>query len=66
MRTNEQIARQLQNTARELSQNRANLYRIRAYRHAANTILGLDRAVEHYAAAGRLDKTRGSGKKGAP
>lgn len=46
MRTNEQIARQLQATARELSQKRSNLYRIRAYRQAANTILGLDRAVE--------------------
>jgi DNA polymerase (family 10) len=46
MHTNQQIAEQLQRTASELGRSRANLYRVRAYRQAATTILGLDRAVE--------------------
>ena len=43
--TNDDIARQLQRQARELAQKYGNLYRIRAYRWAAQTVLGLDRSV---------------------
>ena len=45
MRTNEEIARQLQVTARTLTAQKQNLYRVRAYRRAAETILRLDRTV---------------------
>jgi DNA polymerase (family 10) len=43
--TNSEIARQLQRHARNLAQKYGNLYRIRAYRRAVHTILGLDRPV---------------------
>lgn len=43
--TNTDIARQLQQQARKLAQRYGNLYRIRAYRRAAQTVLGLTRAV---------------------
>lgn len=43
--TNTDVARQLQQQACKLAERYGNLYRIRAYRRAAETILGLTRAV---------------------
>jgi DNA polymerase (family X) len=43
--TNNDVARQLQKHARQLAERYGNLYRIRAYRRAAQTVLGLDRPV---------------------
>jgi DNA polymerase (family X) len=43
--TNTDIARQLQRHARKLARNHGSLYRIRAYRRAVHTILGLERPV---------------------
>lgn len=43
--TNTDVARQLQHHARKLAAKYGNLYRIRAYRRAAHTVLGLDRSV---------------------
>jgi DNA polymerase (family 10) len=43
--TNDDIARQLQRQARQLAEKYGNLYRIRAYRRAAQTVLGLPRSV---------------------
>ena len=48
------IARQLLEVAHSLEEKRANLYRVKAYRRAAQTILGLDQPVEEIVAhAGR-------------
>jgi DNA polymerase (family 10) len=44
--SNNQIADRLQDYARQLRKRRDNLYRIRAYRIAAETVMRLDRAVE--------------------
>jgi DNA polymerase (family X) len=43
--TNSDVAKQLQGHARKLAERYGNLYRIRAYRRAAHTVLGLDRPV---------------------
>ena len=43
--TNGDVARQLQQQARKLSERYGNLYRIRAYRRAAHAVLGLERPV---------------------
>ena len=43
--TNDDVARQLQQHARRLAERYGNLYRIRAYRRAVHTILGLERPV---------------------
>ena len=43
---NRAIARQLLQVAHSLEEKHANLYRIQAYRRAAQTILGLDRPLE--------------------
>lgn len=43
--TNSDVARQLQRHARKLAERYGNLYRIRAYRRAAQTVLGLQRPV---------------------
>jgi DNA polymerase (family 10) len=43
---NRTIAQRLVAHARELEGQHVNLYRIRAYRRAAETVLGLDRPVE--------------------
>ena len=43
--TNCDVARQLQQQARKLAERYGNLYRIRAYRRAAQTVLGLERPV---------------------
>ena len=43
--TNSDVARQLQRHARKLAEDYGNLYRVRAYRRAANLILGLSRPV---------------------
>lgn len=40
------IARQLQCAARQLEAKHSNLYRVRAFRRAAQTVLGLERPVE--------------------
>ena len=40
------IARQLQSAARRLETRRSNLYRVRAFRRAAQTVLGLERPLE--------------------
>ena len=46
--TNTDVARQLQQHARKLAEKYGNLYRIRAYRRAAHTVLGLDRPVAEF------------------
>jgi len=43
---NRTIARRLLDHANELAAQRDNLYRVRAYRRAAESVLTLDRAVE--------------------
>jgi DNA polymerase (family 10) len=43
--TNDDVARRLQQQARKLAEKYGNLYRIRAYRRAAQTVLGLSRSV---------------------
>jgi len=43
--TNCDVAKQLQRHARKLAERYGNLYRIRAYRRAAQMILGLDRPI---------------------
>src|SRR5829696_2770633 len=43
--TNNDVAHQLQRHARKLAEKYGNLYRIRAYRRAAQTVLGLERSV---------------------
>ena len=43
--TNNDVAHQLQQQARKLAERYGNLYRIRAYRRAAHTVLGLERPV---------------------
>jgi len=51
---NRTIAQQLIATARTMQEKHSNLYRVQAYRRAAQTILGLDRPVEDLVAgAGR-------------
>jgi DNA polymerase/3'-5' exonuclease PolX len=51
---NRAVARQLLDVARSLEQQHASLYRVRAYRQAAQTILGLDQPIEDIVAhAGR-------------
>ena len=47
---NRTIANRLTDLAHELEGQRANLYRIRAYRRAAHVVLGLDRPVEEIVA----------------
>jgi DNA polymerase/3'-5' exonuclease PolX len=43
--TNNDVARRLQQHARKLAERYGNLYRIRAYRRAAQTVMGLDRPI---------------------
>ncbi len=43
---NRTVARQLLNAAHTLEQEHASLYRVRAYRQAAQTILALDEPIE--------------------
>ncbi len=43
---NRAVARQLLDVARSLEQQHASLFRVRAYRQAAQTILGLDEPIE--------------------
>ncbi|MBI1832420.1 MAG: hypothetical protein HYR84_13335 [Planctomycetes bacterium] len=43
---NRTIAKKLLGLAHALEEKRANLYRVQAYRRAAETIMGLDRPVE--------------------
>lgn len=43
---NRTVARQLLNAAHHLEQEHASLYRVRAYRQAAETVLGLDEPIE--------------------
>ncbi len=51
---NRVIARQLLDMAHSLEEKHANFYRVKAYRRAAQTVLGLDRPVEEIVAgAGR-------------
>ena len=51
---NRTIAGQLLEVAHSLEEKHANLYRVRAYRRAAQTILGLDQPLEEMVAgAGR-------------
>jgi DNA polymerase (family X) len=47
---NRTIAQQLLDVAHSLENARASLYRVQAYRRAAQTILGLDREVEQLVA----------------
>lgn len=47
---NRTIAQQLLGLARSLERQHANLYRVKAYRQAAQTILGLERPVEEIVA----------------
>jgi DNA polymerase (family 10) len=53
---NRSVARHLLAWAHSLEADRANLYRVKAYRRAAETIMGLDRPVE--------DLVAGEGRKG--
>ena len=55
---NRTIARQLLDWAHSLEAEHANLYRIKAYRRAAETILGLDRSVEEGSGDGRKRSSR--------
>lgn len=50
--TNRTIAMQLFDHAHHLEERKSSLYRIRAYRRAAETILGLDRPLAEIAADG--------------
>jgi DNA polymerase (family 10) len=50
--TNRTIARQLLDHAHDLEQRHSSLYRVRAYRRAAETILGLDRPLAELASEG--------------
>ena len=43
--TNDEVARRLEAAARQLEEQDANVYRVRAYRTAANTVRGLDRPL---------------------
>jgi DNA polymerase (family X) len=43
--TNTDVAQQLQQQARKLAESKGSLYRIRAYRRAAYTLLGLERPI---------------------
>jgi len=49
---NHAIARKLLGLAHDLEEKHASLYRVQAYRRAAETILGLDRPVEDLLAQG--------------
>jgi DNA polymerase (family 10) len=49
---NRTVARKLLDWARSLEAERASLYRVRAYRRAAETILGLDRPIEELVTGG--------------
>ena len=49
---NRTVARKLLDWARSLEAEHASLYRVRAYRRAAETILGLDRPVEELVEGG--------------
>ena len=51
---NRMIAQRLLEVAHSLEEKHANLYRVKAYRQAAQTVLGLDQPVEEIvASAGR-------------
>jgi DNA polymerase/3'-5' exonuclease PolX len=50
--TNIQIARKLRTHAHELARARGNLYRVRAFRRAAEAVLRLDEPVETLVARG--------------
>lgn len=61
---NDRIARRLLDHARQLAQNADSLYRIRAYRRAAQAILALDQSVTELLAAtgtGGLEQLPGIG-----
>lgn len=63
--TNESIARQLREHAAELARGGDNLYRIRAFRQAALTVLALTQDVATLVAAGgpgALERVPGIGK----
>ena len=49
---NEEVAKRLEQAARTLEEQDANVYRVRAYRTAANTVRGLDRPVSEVLKAG--------------
>lgn len=49
--TNQQIAQQLREHAAELARRGDNLYRVRAFRRAAMTVLGMDRPIEEFVAS---------------
>jgi DNA polymerase (family 10) len=49
---NRTVARKLLDWARSLEAERASIYRVKAYRRAAETILGLERPVEELVAGG--------------
>jgi DNA polymerase (family 10) len=55
---NRTIAKQLLDHAHHLEERRRNLYRIRAYRRAAEIILGLDRPLAEIAAEGGRNRLR--------
>lgn len=48
---NRSVAQQLLNLAHALEEKHASLYRVQAYRRAAETILGLERPVEEIVAS---------------
>ncbi len=59
---NEQIAFLFRATADLLASQRANPYRVRAYRKAAESILALEEDVAHCAEQGRLEEIEGIGR----
>jgi DNA polymerase (family X) len=62
--TNDEVAKRLEEAARGLEEQDANVYRVRAYRTAANTVRGLDRPMSELLKEGgrdALDKLPGIG-----
>ena len=59
---NQQIAQLFQSMATLLASQRANPYRVRAYRHAAESILALDEDLASIAARQELESIDGIGK----
>lgn len=59
--SNDQVVRRLQQHARELALKRENVYRVRAYRRAAESLFRLDAPVETFPPE-RLERLPGVGR----
>ncbi|MFO0773100.1 MAG: histidinol-phosphatase [Nitrospiraceae bacterium] len=62
VRTNEQVAELFQRMADHLQARQENPYRIRAYRRAAETLVGLHEDLRELAARGEVESVPGIGK----